>query len=80
MVAGAQTVSTQRKLSPNVKAGLNVARSAAALYVVAHHAVQIPGPMGAIFSFGQEAVLVFFLLSGFVIFANERDRSARPRG
>lgn len=48
--------------------------------MVAHHAVELPGMMGVIFSFGQEAVLVFFLLSGFVIFANERDRSARPRG
>lgn len=69
-----------RTLSPSVRAGLDVARAVAALYVVVHHTVQIPGPAGAIFSFGQEAVLVFFLLSGFVIFANEKDRSARPMG
>lgn len=80
MVAGAQATTAQRKLSPGVRAGLDVARAAAALYVVAHHAVQLPGVIGVIFSFGQEAVLVFFLLSGFVIFANERDRSARPKG
>lgn len=30
--------------------------------------------------FGQEAVLVFFLLSGFVIFANERTRALKPAG
>lgn len=83
MTAGSQTIGpafTDRRLDPSVRAGLDVARAAAAVYVVLHHTVQIPGPAGLIFSFGQEAVLVFFLLSGFVIFANERDRSAHPRG
>lgn len=73
-------VNETRRLTPGVRAGLDVARALAALYVVAHHTIDLAGPLRAIFSFGQEAVLVFFLLSGFVIFANERDRSARPRG
>ncbi|MEV5040312.1 acyltransferase family protein [Microbacterium sp. LMI1x-1-1.1] len=79
MVAGVQVIS-ERKLSPRVRAGLDVARAAAAVYVVLHHAIHVGGPVGVLFSFGQEAVLVFFLLSGFVIFANERDRSVRPGG
>ena len=79
MVAGAE-IGTERRLSPRVRAGLDVARACAAVYVVLHHTIQVPGPARVVFSFGQEAVIVFFLLSGFVIFANERDRSARPRG
>ncbi len=79
MVAGVHIVS-ERRLDARVRAGLDVARAAAAVYVILHHIVQVNGPIGVAFSFGQEAVLVFFLLSGFVIFANERDRSARPRG
>jgi len=69
-----------RKLEPRVRAGLDVARAAAAIYVVLHHAVSLPEPFGVLLSFGQEAVLVFFLLSGFVIFANERARVNRPKG
>lgn len=79
MVAGAQVLS-ERRLDARVRAGLDVARAAAAVYVVLHHVIHVGGPLGVVFSFGQEAVLVFFLLSGFVIFANERDRSARPGG
>ncbi|NYF11666.1 peptidoglycan/LPS O-acetylase OafA/YrhL [Leifsonia sp. AK011] len=69
-----------RSLSPAARAGLDVARASAALYVVAHHVVNVPGPIGVVFSFGQEAVLVFFLLSGFVIFANEKSRVSSPAG
>jgi peptidoglycan/LPS O-acetylase OafA/YrhL len=53
------------------------------VYVIAHHVIgstDAPGVVQAAFSFGQEAVLVFFLLSGFVIFANEKHRVASPRG
>jgi len=73
----------RQKLSPNLRAGLDVARALAALYVVAHHVANSRGwshGPGLIFRFGQEAVLVFFLLSGFVIFANERYRALTPRG
>ena len=35
---------------------------------------------GIFLRFGQPAVILFFLLSGFVIFANERHRAIRPRG
>jgi len=72
-----------RRLSAQARAGLDVARASAALYVVLHHVVgtlQVPPVIDLAFSFGQEAVLVFFLLSGFVIFANEQGRVARPGG
>jgi peptidoglycan/LPS O-acetylase OafA/YrhL len=48
--------------------------------VVLHHTIEGPSPVNVLFSFGQEAVLVFFLLSGFVIFANEKTRVHRPGG
>ncbi|WP_426261090.1 acyltransferase family protein [Sphingomonas sp. DC1100-1] len=70
-------------LSPRVRALLDAARACAALYVVAHHVAKgygFPGPTGPLLRFGQEAVIVFFLLSGFVIFANERVRALSPRG
>ena len=52
---------------------LEALRGAAALYVLAHHLVRArlgieKGVLGFLFSFGQEAVILFFLLSGFVIF------------
>ena len=51
---------------------LEAVRGFAAAYVVAHHAVAhnlhlLGLPIGFLFRFGQEAVIVFFLLSGFVI-------------
>jgi peptidoglycan/LPS O-acetylase OafA/YrhL len=70
-------------LSPRVRAGLDVARALSALYVVAHHVsrtIEVPPAIGIAFSFGQEAVIVFFALSGFVIFANEQDRVRHARG
>ncbi|GAB4099233.1 hypothetical protein GCM10028789_13970 [Sinomonas halotolerans] len=69
-----------RKLSKEVRVGLDLARAFAAIYVVAHHAVKLPRPFDMLLSFGQEAVIVFFLLSGFVIFANESERVRQPRG
>ena len=44
-----------------------------------HHLAQarpISGPVGLAFRFGQEAVIAFFLLSGFLIYANEQGRVA----
>ncbi len=66
------------RVSPRVRDALDVVRALAACYVVAHHVAEahtLPGRLALAFKFGQEAVLVFFLLSGFVIFANERDRA-----
>ena len=59
---------------------LDVIRALSAVYVVIHHIVvnsTIAGPLVVIFKYGPEAVIVFFLLSGFVIFANERNRVQR---
>jgi peptidoglycan/LPS O-acetylase OafA/YrhL len=62
----------------NVLEGL---RGFAASYVVLHHVSPFRGtPAELLTRFGQEAVTVFFLLSGFVIhysFAAAQDRSAR---
>lgn len=49
---------------------LEALRGFAALYVVAHHvtsAIEAPLLIGLLFSFGQEAVALFFLISGIVI-------------
>jgi len=65
------------KLSPNTIALLDASRGLAAVYVVVHHIAQFrewTGIARIAFKFGQEAVIVFFLLSGFVIFANEYNR------
>jgi peptidoglycan/LPS O-acetylase OafA/YrhL len=73
----------QPKLSPRLSVGLDVARATAACYVVLHHVANARGwsnGTGLVFRFGQEAVLIFFLLSGFVIFSNERTRATRPSG
>jgi peptidoglycan/LPS O-acetylase OafA/YrhL len=65
------------KLSARLSASLDVARAIAACYVVLHHVANARGwsnGPGLVLRFGQEAVLIFFLLSGFVIFSNERTR------
>ena len=51
---------------------LEALRGAAALYVVFHHTIPHESrlfnvPVGHLMRFGQEAVILFFLLSGFVI-------------
>jgi peptidoglycan/LPS O-acetylase OafA/YrhL len=60
-----------------MRTALDVVRALAALYVVMNHVVahaQLTGPIYLIFKWGPEAVIVFFLLSGFVIFHNEKHR------
>jgi peptidoglycan/LPS O-acetylase OafA/YrhL len=72
-----------RRLTPELRVALDAIRALAALYVVVHHVVatrDLPAALTVPFRFGQEAVILFFLLSGFVIFANERGRVSRPRG
>lgn len=71
--------SKRRCLSRGASVTLDASRASAALYVIAHHVARgwgVNGALGVFFRFGQEAVIVFFLLSGFVIFANERHRAA----
>lgn len=71
------------ELSRPLRVSLDAARAVAASYVVLHHLAQahdFTSGIGFLFRFGQEAVITFFLLSGFVIFANERDRALNPRG
>ncbi|HEY3924358.1 MAG TPA: acyltransferase [Acidothermaceae bacterium] len=69
----------RRKLPADLKAALNLVRAFAAVYVVTYHVAQrhLHGIAGAPFRFGQEAVILFFLLSGYVIFVNEVDRAYR---
>jgi len=71
------------KLSNRLVASLDLGRAFAACYVVIHHVLSSKNwthGVGAIFKFGQEAVIIFFLLSGFVIFANEKERALKPAG
>jgi peptidoglycan/LPS O-acetylase OafA/YrhL len=55
---------------------LNWARSVAALLVLFHHVAQYHhwSPWIRILTFGQEAVMLFFIVSGFTIFASETKR------
>ncbi len=72
----------QVQLRSEVRVALDAVRVIAAFYVVAHH-LAIRADLG-IFAlplrFGQEAVMAFFLLSGFVIHSNERERAADWKG
>ncbi|HVZ51716.1 MAG TPA: acyltransferase [Pseudolabrys sp.] len=70
-------------LGPRLTSALDAARAAAALYVLVYHVLlglHLPLAIALPFRFGQEAVIAFFLLSGFVIFANERDRATMVGG
>jgi len=70
-------------LLPNRLERLEALRGLAAFYVVVHHVVPEQWVVGGVnvalpFRFGQEAVILFFLLSGFVIhysFTKGRDKS-----
>ncbi|MRD46858.1 acyltransferase [Caenimonas koreensis] len=60
--------------------GLEALRGFAALYVFAHHARLAPNSgWGMLLYFGQEAVILFFLLSGFVIDHSTRGRSVTAK-
>ncbi|MES1973269.1 MAG: acyltransferase [Pseudomonadota bacterium] len=78
------TSSGRIRLSARLTAALDSARALAACYVVLHHFANSRGwsqdGFGILFRFGQEAVLVFFVLSGFVIHSNERSRALHPKG
>ena len=50
---------------------LNTLRALTAIYVVLHHVFRQSNHIGLFFAFGQEAVMVFFLLSGRVISESE---------
>lgn len=70
---------TRPALPRGLRVFLDAVRGLAALEVVAHHLVSVnayggPSVLRGVFGFGQEAVMVFFLLSGFVVYANEVDR------
>jgi peptidoglycan/LPS O-acetylase OafA/YrhL len=73
---------SRARVSARVVIGLNAARALAAFYVVAHHTLVdvVPSPFNLILRFGQEAVILFFLLSGFVIYLNEHDRYRQTGG
>lgn len=69
----------QARLSTSLIATLDIARAIAALYVIAHHIAQANNwtqGFGFVLKFGSEAVIIFFILSGFVIYANEHVRYA----
>lgn len=62
-------------LPPDLVAALDLVRVLAALVVVIDHLGKSVLPvLSPVARFGQEAVIVFFLLSGFVIMANEQHR------
>lgn len=66
-----------------LSASLDAVRSLAACYVILHHVAMSHGigwPFGFGFRFSQEAVICFFILSGFVIYANESERANNPLG
>lgn len=70
------SVKLAQQLSPELRVTLNIIRVMAAVYVVVHHIAirSDTGVFDPFLRFGQEAVMAFFLLSGFVIHANERHR------
>ncbi|MEC7760325.1 MAG: acyltransferase [Pseudomonadota bacterium] len=71
-----------RRLDPRLRSALDaVLVLAAGVVVIDHLARQVDfGKIDLLFRFGQEAVVVFFFLSGFLIHANERDRVANDLG
>lgn len=79
----AENVRRRVLLSSNASALLDAARAFAAFYVLLHHVsgqFHLSQAASLPFRFGQEAVILFFLISGFVIHANECERALQPRG
>lgn len=73
----AETPVAPGRLSRRTIVALDFGRGAAAIYVVLYHLAASRAAGGAlrlVLGFGQEAVIIFFVLSGFVIFANEHHR------
>lgn len=71
-------MANRKELSRELSHALNVVRSLSAIYVVAHHVGQANNLLhgaGLLLKFGQEAVIVFFLLSGFLIYLNESNKT-----
>jgi peptidoglycan/LPS O-acetylase OafA/YrhL len=66
-----QLVGKPKQTRENKLLKLEAIRGAAALYVVLHHTIRDASVLGYdlsfLFRFGQEAVILFFILSGFVI-------------
>ena len=58
---------------------LSSLRVLCALYVVAHHLLRSSNGLGNVFRFGQEAVLIFFLLSGRVIKMSEAEGTSSTK-
>ena len=56
---------------------LNVLRTLTALYVVLHHLFRNAEYVGTFFAFGQEAVMIFFVLSGRVIHISEYQKARK---
>jgi peptidoglycan/LPS O-acetylase OafA/YrhL len=59
---------------------LNLARGLSALYVVASHTFKSDHSIWYPWRYGGLAVMVFFVLSGFVIYLNESSRVLQPAG
>ena len=77
------TIRSKPIVDVKLSALLDTIRVVAAVYVVIHHVFVHLGwehGFGLIFRFGQEAVIVFFRLSGFVIYINEAWRENDRRG
>ena len=77
------TIRSKPIVDVKLSALLDTIRVVAAVYVVIHHVFVHLGwehGFGLIFRFGQEAVIVFFRLSGFVIYINEAWRENDWRG
>lgn len=77
MVSAALAPASTRRIDLPLRRSLDAVRALAAVYVVVHHVVvnsSLTGPVTYPFRFGQEAVIIFFLLSGFLIFSAEEIR------
>lgn len=78
--SGNATNAPKHRLGQELMVALDLVRALAAMIVVIDHLGKSVIPaLAPIARFGQEAVIVFFLLSGFVIYANEWHRAHNIR-